>query len=309
MIKNAKLKSLFITPAIAVTSLLLLVSMLMIAVSSDERLAWFGAAMASAPLPILIAQLMFKPAARTSEFLPLHITIMLLGLILAGRTMYSDFVTSWELYREFVSAIVAAFQVSPGSVPALVAIASSVIFLLYLFWYSRYGRYPDARIDVGSKLPDFELTDLEGNAVRSTEFVGAPAVFLFYRGNWCPLCMAQIDELVERYQDMQRLGIAVCLVSSQSANHSKALADRKGVPFRYLIDHDNKVAEALEIAVSNGLPLGLPGDYPSDTVMPTLIVTSSNGTIVFSDQTDNYRVRPEPDIFLAILRRAGAVRA
>ncbi|RLA34664.1 MAG: AhpC/TSA family protein, partial [Gammaproteobacteria bacterium] len=31
------------------------------------------------------------------------------------------------------------------------------------------------------------------------------------------------------------------------------------------------------------------------------------GTIVYSDQTDNYRVRPEPDTFLAILRRAGVV--
>ena len=43
------------------------------------------------------------------------------------------------------------------------------------------------------------------------------------------------------------------------------------------------------------------------TVMPTVVVTDANGTIVFSDQTDNYRVRPEPDVFLAILRRSGAV--
>jgi hypothetical protein len=41
--------------------------------------------------------------------------------------------------------------------------------------------------------------------------------------------------------------------------------------------------------------------------MPTVVVTNASGTIVFSDQTDNYRVRPEPDVFLAILRRSGAV--
>ena len=309
MAKNARLKSLFITPAIALSGLLLLSSLVMVIVSSGERLAWAGAAMASAPLPLLIAQFMLRPAARTSEYLPLHLLLMLTGLVLAGRTMYGDFVTSWELYREFFSAIVAAFHVSPGSAPALVAIAASAIFLLYLFWYSSYGRYPDARIDVGGKLPEFEVYDLDGKVVRSSDFLGAPTVFLFYRGNWCPLCMAQIDELVERYQDIDKLGVSVCLISPQNESQTKALADRNGVPFKYLIDKNNTVAEALEIAVSGGVPVGIPGEYPSDTVMPTLIVTNAKGTIVFSDQTDNYRVRPEPDIFLAILRRTGAVRA
>jgi peroxiredoxin/uncharacterized membrane protein len=309
LVRNARLKSLFITPAIVLTGALLPMSLLMVVIGSGDKLAWFGAALASAPLPLLIGQLMLKPTARTSEFLPLHLLLMLVGLVMAGRTMYGDFVTSWELYREFLSAIVAAFNVSTGSAPALVAIVASVIFLLYLFWYSRYGRYPDARIDVGSKLPEFDVQDLDGNAVRSTEFIGAPTVFLFYRGNWCPLCMAQIDELVERYQAMEELGITVCLISSQSDAHSKALADKLAVPFRFLVDKDNRAAEALDIAVRNGVPLGIPGNFEPETVMPTLLVTSANGTIIFSDQTDNYRVRPEPDIFLAILRRAGAVRA
>jgi hydroxymethylpyrimidine pyrophosphatase-like HAD family hydrolase len=49
------------------------------------------------------------------------------------------------------------------------------------------------------------------------------------------------------------------------------------------------------------------GNYAPHTVMPTVVVTDADGTIVFSDQTDNYRVRPEPDMFLAILRRSGAI--
>lgn len=309
MVRNARLKSLFITLAITQTAVLLAISLLMVATTPGNRLAWLGAAMASAPLPLLIGQLTFRPTARTSEYLPLHTLLMLVGLVMAGRTMYGDFVSSWELYREFPSAVVAAFNVSPGSLPGLVAIVASVIFLLYLFWYSRYGRYPDARIDVGSKLPEFAVQDLDGNVVHSTEFIGAPTVILFYRGNWCPLCMAQIDELVERYQAMEELGISVCLISPQTDAHSKALADKLAVPFRFLVDKDNRAAETLEIAVSNGVPMGIRGNYAPESVMPTLIVTSANGTIIFSDQTDNYRVRPEPDIFLAILRRAGAVRA
>lgn len=306
MTKNARLKSLFLLPALALTSILLLVSLGMVLVSPNERLAWLGAAMASAPLPILFLQYRTRPAARTSEFLPLHVLLMLAGLVLAARRLYVDFVQSWELYRELGSAFKSAFNVWSGSIPGMVAILVSVVFLIYLFWYSRFGRHPDARLDVGSELPDFEVRDLDGNALRAVDLRGSPTVFLFYRGNWSPVCMAQIDELVERSQAMTELGLTVCLISSQQGKDARALADEKGVPFRYLVDEGNKAAESLGIAIDNAKPLGVGGDYPSDTAMPTLIMTSASGTVIFSDQTDNYRVRPEPDVFLAILRRTAA---
>ncbi len=309
MAKDAKLKSLFIMPAVALSGLLLLVSVVMILVASGHRLAWFGAALATAPLPLLIGQLMWRPAARTGEYLLLHLLIMSIGLALACRWMYDDFVASWQVYQSVVAALAAAFNLSAGSAPGIVAIVSAVIVLVYVFWYSGFGRHHDARLDVGSKLPHFDVLDLDGNAVSSEDFRGKPTVFLFYRGSWCPLCVAQIDELVQRYKDIDRLGVQVCLISSQHEAQSKALAERFGVPFHFLVDKDNKAAEELEIAVANGVPAGVPGDYPSDTAMPTLVVTSAGGTILFSDQTNNYRVRPEPDVFLAILRRAGAAQS
>jgi hypothetical protein len=39
-------------------------------------------------------------------------------------------------------------------------------------------------------------------------------------------------------------------------------------------------------------------------VFPTAIVTDAEGRILLADQTDNYRVRPEPFTFLAALDRA-----
>jgi hypothetical protein len=36
--------------------------------------------------------------------------------------------------------------------------------------------------------------------------------------------------------------------------------------------------------------------------MPTVIITDPDGTILFADETDNYRVRPEPGLFLEIVR-------
>ena len=105
----------------------------------------------------------------------------------------------------------------------------------------------------------------------------------------------------------EALGVNVVLVSPQDAAHSKRLADLLGVPYRFLVDEANRLAAQFGISVRNGVPLGLPGGHGPDTVMPTVVAVNAGGTIVYVDQTENYRVRPEPDLYLAILRRAGAI--
>lgn len=287
MVVNAKLKSLFIFPAAAVSVVLLLISLFQVVITDNERVAWLGATISALPLPFLMLRLMISPVERTSENLPFLLLLSAIGIMMAA----------WEQFMEGVS----------GWGPLSVTLVNGGIMLLYVFWYSRFGRVDSMQLGVGNKLPDFSLRDSEGNEVGSAELKGSPAVLLFYRGNWCPLCMAQINEIVGRYQDLDKLGIKVALISPQPDKHTKALASTHDVPFHFLIDADNKFAQSLGIAIEHGVPVGQPGGYDPHTVMPTVVVTNANGTIVFSDQTDNYRVRPEPDIFLAILRRAGVV--
>jgi len=284
---NARYKSLFIFPAVGVVTVLLVISILQAIFDWNQRTAWIGAAIASLPLPILMARLMFSRVERTSDNLPSLLLLAGAGFIVA----------IWQQFVEFRS----------GWPPTAVAGCAALIFVLYVFWYSRFDRIASGQLSVGSKLPDFQLPDSDGEQFDSALLRGSPAVLLFYRGNWCPLCMAQITEIAERYKDLEALGINVVLISPQPDAASRNLATLHDVPFRFLVDTGNQVAESLDIGVKNGVPIGMPGGYASDTVMPTLIVTNANGTIIFSDQTDNYRVRPEPDIYLAILRRSGAV--
>ena len=50
------------------------------------------------------------------------------------------------------------------------------------------------------------------------------------------------------------------------------------------------------------MPLGMEiFGYKSETVLPTVIITDEEGKILFLDQTDNYRVRPEPETFFEVL--------
>lgn len=250
--------------------------------SGESALAWTGVLLTSAPVAVGIGLLMLKPVvARTRANLPeAHVLIMAgLVMILAG---------TWG---------------SETGLPVILGALSYAGFLLYVFWYSRYGRTASASLQVGNALPDVTLVDESGDSVPVRSLIRNPSVLLFYRGNWCPLCMAQIREVAQAYRDIESLGAEVLLISPQPETQTKQLADRLSVAFRYLSDPGNQAAKALGIASAFGIPTGLEAlGYDSEAPMPTVIITDAEGRVVWADETDNYRVRPEPEVFLEVLR-------
>lgn len=126
---------------------------------------------------------------------------------------------------------------------------------------------------------------------------------MFYRGNWCPLCVAQVRELAERYRELADFGASVVLVSPQPQQESASLSKRFDAPMTFVTDPGNKAARMLGIAHDGGLPIGMEMfGYDQDTVLPTVIITDNNNRILWVDETNNYRVRPEPQLFLDVLQ-------
>lgn len=246
---------------------------------------WVGAALAVFPSVGFFARIFLVPTARTSQNLPWLTASVVAGLVIVS---------------------VAAARGGPYVLePFIQTVLVAAGWPIYLFWYSRFSERDHSRLQVGAALPDFEVEDPEGVALSSRSFQGQPTVWLFYRGNWCPLCTAQIRELVEQYQELDALGAKVALVSPQPHGHTRRLAKKMGVPFHFLVDRGNRAARKLGIEAPAGTPFGFQAlGYSSDTVLPTVIITDADGKILFADLTDNYRVRPEPATFLKVLREA-----
>ena len=70
-----------------------------------------------------------------------------------------------------------------GSLPLVLGVIGLLAWSLYIFWYSRYGGRDETQLQPGNPLPEFVLEDEQGNKVSSRQFLGNPALFLFYRGN------------------------------------------------------------------------------------------------------------------------------
>jgi peroxiredoxin len=172
-------------------------------------------------------------------------------------------------------------------------------WLLYLNWYSVLPARGNGVLQPGNTLPALTLEDENKSPVVTATFLGKKTLYLFYRGNWCPLCMAQIKEISLQYKELEQLGIQMVLISPQPHSYSRNLAKKHDVPFIFLSDPKNKAAQTIGLDHKSGTPFGMEVlGYSSDTVLPTVVITDEKGEIMFVDQTDNYRVRPEPETFL-----------
>src|SRR5260370_2694915 len=72
-------------------------------------------------------------------------------------------------------------------------------------------------LPVGAPAPDFELPDANGRLVRSSE-LPAPGrlVISFYRGRWCPYCVAQLEALQQICPQIQTIRASLIARSPQT---------------------------------------------------------------------------------------------
>ncbi len=188
--------------------------------------------------------------------------------------------------------------------PTLLAGAVGIVgTLVYVHWYSRFGAPANGVLREGATLPPLAFVE-HGREIASAALVTTPALWIFYRGNWCPLCVAQVREIAAQYRELARRGVEVFLVSPQPEANTAALAAKCDAPMRFLTDRDNRAAALLGIRERFGVPAGMQASgYDSDAPRPTVFITAAGGRVLYCDLTDNYRVRPEPAQFFAVLDR------
>lgn len=276
-----RLKRLYIYPFLL--GLLLALIHALIALYGDARsVAWWSVVVSCGSMLAFFVYLGASKVASTSENLPVLLALQAVAVFMA----------------------LVDFRWLPGLYTLLLGAGGS---LLYIFWYSRLDRQLIDDLAIGATLPEFEFRDSKGKLISSKAFTGKTTIFLFYRGSWCPLCVAQVKAVCDQYRTLHNMGVEVVLISPQSQDDTRKLAQKFDVPLVFGFDEHRRAARRLGIVHAEGLPPGLNSGESNDTVMPTVIIIDDTGRILWTHATDNYRVRPDPALFLQVIQQQAGV--
>lgn len=99
-------------------------------------------------------------------------------------------------------------------------------------------------IQIGDKMPDFEVMDQNGNIVKSTDLRGKKTVIYFYPKDNTSGCTAEACNLRDNHETMIARGYNVIGVSKDSVASHKKFADKYELPFTLLADTSTEMMQA-----------------------------------------------------------------
>ncbi len=174
-------------------------------------------------------------------------------------------------------------------------------------------------LEVGTKVPPFELQDHNGKLVSSHELLSlGRLVICFFRGRWCPFCVGQLEAMNLVLPQIEQAGASLLAISPQTVQQSFFMADQHKLRFPLLSDAGNKIARQFGLvyrvpeeqqAIYRRAFINLPfanGDDSWELPIPATFILDRDGTGLYASANEDYTQRPEPVDILAACGRASA---
>jgi peroxiredoxin len=97
-------------------------------------------------------------------------------------------------------------------------------------------------LSIGSKAPDFELYDLEGNIHKLSDYKGTPILLNFW-ATWCGPCRGEMPHLEEVYAEWKEKDLTFFAVNiGESSTDVTAFLDYYGFNMQVLLDSARTVS-------------------------------------------------------------------
>ena len=98
-------------------------------------------------------------------------------------------------------------------------------------------------LNIGDKMPYFEVMDQDGNKVTSNELIGKKTIIYFYPKDNTSGCTAEACNLRDNYEALSAKGYNVVGVSKDSVASHKKFADKYELPFTLLSDPSTQMLQ------------------------------------------------------------------
>ncbi len=167
----------------------------------------------------------------------------------------------------------------------------------------------------GAKAPEFALKDSNGKLLRLSDLLDlGPLVIKFFRGRWCSYDATELEVWRGLFGQLRERGALLVAIGPQIERQSDFMVMQHGLPFPVLSDPGNKVAAQFGLTWTvpdylqsyyRSILVNIPfvnGDESWSLPLPATYVIAKDREILFAEAHADFRVRPEPEEVLAVLR-------
>ena len=102
-------------------------------------------------------------------------------------------------------------------------------------------------VTVGKPPPDFTVKDHLGAELKLSALKGTPVVIYFYPKDETPGCTAEAKDFRDSWKDLEKKGVTVIGISTDSADSHKAFATHHGLPFHLVSDETGTLAKSFGV--------------------------------------------------------------
>ncbi|KAK6084008.1 hypothetical protein SCUP515_01704 [Seiridium cupressi] len=172
---------------------------------------------------------------------------------------------------------------------------------------------PKNAIQVGEKLPAFNMSDATGQPVDSAGLLtNGPLLTTFYRGEWCPYCNIAVAFLQKHLAEFQAKGVGLVAISPELPNHNMTMTEKQELKFPVLTDLHNELARKLGIVYNQSPARALHkdrginlkarnGDDTWEIPIPATILVDRHGVVRNTWIEPDYTKRLDPALALGWL--------
>jgi len=179
---------------------------------------------------------------------------------------------------------------------------------------------PSKWIKAGDKLKPFDLPEVDGGRVRSSELLErGPLVLVFFRFEGCPACNLALPYYQRNLlPGLRELGATLVAVSPQVPERLKAIKERHSLQFAVASDLNNDLSRQFGIlytfdeasqqsSLASGKPIGeVTGTGTWELPQPTVVVVGQNGVVRFADVHPDWLFRTEAEPILTAVASLSA---
>ncbi len=104
-------------------------------------------------------------------------------------------------------------------------------------------------LSVGDKVNDFSGIVQDGNKVQLSELlIKGKVVVVFYRGQWCPICIPHLKKLQDGLMEVREKGASILIITPEKQENIRKTILKTSITIPIIYDENYKIMEGFDVA-------------------------------------------------------------